>query len=72
MLPRTVTCDNCGVKAFVRAYGRVEYDWCPDEPGSGQIATKPRIKLIRLTVDCPRCGVLTQDLSPTPDSDICV
>ena len=70
MLPRTVSCEDCGETAFVRAYGRVEYDWCPDEPGSGQIATKPRIKLIRLTVDCPKCGVKTQDLHTDSDFDL--
>jgi hypothetical protein len=70
MLPRTVRCDECGETAFVRAYGRVEYDWSPDEPGHGQIATKPRIKLIRLTIDCPRCGVTTQDLHADSDATL--
>jgi rRNA maturation protein Nop10 len=70
MLPRTVTCEDCGEKAFVRAYGRVEYDWSPDEPEHGQIATKPRIKLLRLTIDCPKCGVKTQDIHPRSEFDI--
>jgi predicted RNA-binding Zn-ribbon protein involved in translation (DUF1610 family) len=62
MLPRTVSCEECGETAVVRGYGRVEYDWQP----TGTVATLPNIKLIRLTLDCPNCGVIVQDHCPTP------
>jgi endogenous inhibitor of DNA gyrase (YacG/DUF329 family) len=64
MLPRTVPCEDCGETAFVRAYGRVEYDWGQEGPEAGQIATKPHITMVRLTIDCPNCGVKTQDFRP--------
>jgi hypothetical protein len=57
MLPRSVSCDECGKTAIVRGYGRVEYDW----KQSGQIATTLEIKVARLTIDCPTCGVRIQD-----------
>ena len=57
MLPRKVACDECDKTAVVRGYGRVEYDWDQTEP----VATLPKIKVIRLTVDCPTCGVRVQD-----------
>jgi hypothetical protein len=60
MLPQSVSCDECGESAIVRGYGRVEYDWEPD----GRVATKPKIKIIRLTIDCPTCGVRVQEHRP--------
>jgi hypothetical protein len=60
MLPRTISCEECGRTAVVRGYGRVEYDWEP----SGSVATTPQIKQIRLTIDCPRCGVIVQEHRP--------
>jgi hypothetical protein len=69
MLPRTIACDDCGQKALVRAYGRVEYDWRQDGP-DGQIATEPVINSVRLTIDCPRCGVKTQEFHPAADANL--
>jgi hypothetical protein len=63
MIPKTVTCHECGRTANVRGYGRVEYDW-PKTVTGGQTATMPLIKSIRLTVDCPRCGVKPQEFHP--------
>jgi transcription elongation factor Elf1 len=60
MLPRSVTCEECGEKAIVRGYGRVEYDW--DQ--TGHVATTLKIKVVRLTIDCPRCGVRVQEHRP--------
>jgi hypothetical protein len=62
MLPRTVSCEECGEFAVVRGYGRVEYEWQP----TGPVVTMPEIKLIRLTIDCPNCGVVAQDHRPAP------
>jgi hypothetical protein len=61
MLPTAVICDDCGAKARVRACGRVEYDW-PELSTDGQVATMPTINSARLTIDCPNCGVKTQDV----------
>jgi hypothetical protein len=61
MLPTAVICEDCGAKARVRACGRVEYDW-PTKSDSGQVATMPTLKLARLTIDCPNCGVKSQDV----------
>jgi hypothetical protein len=60
MLPQIVLCEECGAKAVVRGYGRVEYDW--DQPGP--LATNLVIKVVRLTIDCPRCGVMVQEYFP--------
>jgi hypothetical protein len=60
MLPRIVFCEECGERAIVRGYGRVEYDL--DQPG--HVATTLQIKVIRLTIDCPRCGVRVQEHRP--------
>jgi hypothetical protein len=38
----------------------VEYDW---EEGSHS-ATTLKIKAVRLTIDCPNCGVRVQDHRP--------
>jgi hypothetical protein len=65
MLPRTVSCEECGKTAVVRGYGRVEYDW---QPEAGSVATIPNIKLIRLTIDCPSCGVIVQEHFPAQSS----
>jgi hypothetical protein len=62
-LPKIVGCDECGGKARVRAVGRIEYDW-PKTATVAQTATMPLISSARLTVDCPRCGVKTQDYFP--------
>lgn len=60
MLPRIVFCEECGERAIVRGYGRVEYDW--DQ--TGPVATTLQIKVVRLTIDCPRCGVRVQEHRP--------
>jgi hypothetical protein len=60
MLPRTVFCEECGEKANVRGYGRVEYDWRED----GHVASTVQIKAVRLTIDCPICGVRVQEHRP--------
>jgi hypothetical protein len=60
MLPRSVICEECGEKSIVRGYGRVEYDW--DQ--AGHVATMLRIKVARLTIDCPTCGVRVQEHRP--------
>lgn len=62
MLPRTITCENCGEKAYTRAYGRVVYA----SGGPGQIVVEPEIETINLTIDCPRCGVFVQVYHPEP------
>jgi hypothetical protein len=64
MLPRTVFCEQCAQPAMVRGYGRVEYDWAKAGTQPGNI----EIHSVRLTVDCPRCGVRTQDYHPVPAS----
>jgi hypothetical protein len=60
VIPVTVQCEDCGSTAKVRGYGRVEYDW-GDAPN---LITQVEIKSIRLTVDCPTCGVKPQDFHP--------
>jgi hypothetical protein len=60
MLPRSVTCEECGERAIVRGYGRVEYDW----KQTSHTATTLQIKMLRLTIDCPKCGVRIQDHWP--------
>ena len=57
MLPQMVLCDDCGKNAPVRGYGRVEYDW----DTSGNAPTAIELKRVRLTIDCPLCGIKTQD-----------
>ena len=57
MLPRSVTCEECGKAASARGYGRVEYDW----KQTGQIGTTLEIKVARLTIYFPACGVRVQD-----------
>ena len=61
MLPHIVSCEKCGESATVRGYGRVEYGW--DQ--TGHVATTLQIKMVRLTIDCPRCGVRVQEHRPT-------
>jgi hypothetical protein len=60
MLPCAVRCDECGRKAVVRGYGRLEYVWGE----TSHTADSVQIKSVRVTVDCPRCGVHTQDHHP--------
>lgn len=60
MLPRSIPCEECGNTALVRGYGRVEYDW-----NDGGDDTNPlTIRSVRLTIDCPNCGLQTQDHYP--------
>jgi hypothetical protein len=60
MVPKTIACEDCGRIAIVRGSGRVEYEW-PKISSDGQVAAIPTINSIRLTVDCPACGVKIQD-----------
>jgi hypothetical protein len=60
VIPLTIVCEDCGSTAKVRGYGRVEYDWGEDQSRPTQV----EIKSIRLTVDCPTCGVKPQDFHP--------
>jgi DNA-directed RNA polymerase subunit RPC12/RpoP len=60
MLPQTIRCEECGRKAVVRGYGRVEYDWSSASHGVAAL----NIKAIRLTIDCPKCGVRVQEHRP--------
>ena len=60
MLPQSVICDECGKTAIVGGYGRVEYAWDDaDNP-----AATPLIRAVRLTIDCPHCGLRVQDHYP--------
>jgi hypothetical protein len=52
---------------MVRGYGRVEYRW-PETTNAGHEPTTPTIDCIRLTIDCPRCGVKTQEFFPDESS----
>src|SRR5689334_22498386 len=63
MLPRSVNCHDCGQIASVRGYGRIEYDW-PKSTPPGSETTTPTINYVRLTIDCPCCGVKPQDFYP--------
>ena len=60
MIPTTIECEDCGQIAKVRGYGRVEYDWGDDQT----LPTQVEIKSIRLTLDCPICGIKSQDFHP--------
>jgi transcription elongation factor Elf1 len=60
MIPRSVQCEECGEEAVVRGYGRVEYDWEEDSHSAATL----KIKAVRLTIDCPNCGVRVQDHRP--------
>jgi len=64
MLPEAVICEECGRVAAVRGSGRVEYDW-PKAATNGQAPASPTITSIRLTLDCPQCGVKLQDFYPS-------
>ena len=63
MVPLDVICEDCGQIAMVRGYGRVEYDW-PKTTNPGSEATTPTINYVRLAIDCPCCGVKSQDFRP--------
>jgi hypothetical protein len=67
VLPRTVICQDCGQIASVRGYGRIEYDW-PKTTASGPKTTTPTLTCVRLTVDCPLCGVKSQEFFPEESS----
>ena len=60
MLPRMISCEECGETAQVRGYGRVEYSWRQTD----QSPSNAEFKTIRLTIDCPKCGVRVQDYHP--------
>lgn len=60
VLPKTLICEECGLSAKVRGYGRVEYDW----PQTGRSVADVDVIMIRLTIDCPDCGIRTQDHHP--------
>ena len=60
MLPQWVSCEECGEKSLVRGYGRVEFDW----ENVGSPDATPHLRSIRLTIDCPHCGVNVQDYYP--------
>lgn len=63
MLPRSVVCEECGELAVVRGCGRVEYAWDRAKDGT----TILEIRSVRLTVDCPACGVRVQEHIPGCD-----
>ena len=63
MIPQTVHCEECGKEAVVRGYGRVIYDWDDASHGTATL----RIKAVRLTIDCPRCGVRVQEHCPVEE-----
>jgi len=63
MLPRSIVCEECGEIAVVRGYGRIEYAWDRAADGS----TILEIRSVRLTVDCPACGVGVQEFVPGSD-----
>jgi hypothetical protein len=63
MVPKAVICEDCGHTAEVHSCGRIEYDW-PKTTAGGSVATMPIINSIRLTIDCPKCGVKQQDFRP--------
>src|SRR5882757_1275624 len=63
MLPRSIICEDCGQIAMVRGYGRIEYDW-PETTTRGPKPTTPTITSVRLTIDCPTCGVKSQEFLP--------
>jgi len=67
MFPRSVKCDDCGQIATVRGYGRIEYRW-PETTNTGPEPTTPTIDCVRLTIDCPRCGVKSQEFFPNESS----
>jgi hypothetical protein len=67
VFPRSVKCEDCGQIAMVRGYGRIEYRW-PETTKVGPEATTPTIDCIRLTIDCPRCGVKSQEFFPDESS----
>ena len=52
---------------MVRGYGRIEYRW-PETTKAGPEPTTPTIDCIRLTIDCPRCGVKSQEFFPDESS----
>lgn len=60
MLPKFVSCDQCDQKATVRGYGRIEFDW----PDADDPTAIPKIRSVRLSVDCPHCGLGVQDHYP--------
>jgi hypothetical protein len=67
MFPRSIKCEDCGQIATVRGYGRVEYRW-PKTTNTGSEPTTPTIDCVRLTIDCPRCGVKSQEFFPNESS----
>jgi hypothetical protein len=68
MFPRNVQCDDCGQVACVCRFGRIEYDW-PQAANPGRETTIPRINCVRLTIECPHCGMKSQDFFPYNVSD---
>jgi hypothetical protein len=60
MLPRLITCEQCGETAVIRSYNRVEYDW----QSSGQW----EFTSVRLIIDCPKCGVKAQTHYPAGEA----
>lgn len=60
MLPKSVPCEQCSQPGTVRGYGRIEYDW----PDGDDLPAAPTIRSVRLTVDCPHCGLGVQDHYP--------
>jgi hypothetical protein len=57
MLPRVITCEYCGEpEAIVKSYGRVDHDMNE----VGHVSDHPELRLIELTIDCPKCGIRIQ------------
>src|SRR5215207_3038467 len=63
MFPRTVKCEDCGKIASVCGYGQIAYRW-PETTNMGHESTIPTIDRVRLTIDCPGCGVKSQEFFP--------
>jgi hypothetical protein len=63
MIPEVIECEECGVYSVVRGYGRMTFTW--EKYFDGSIL--PELQTIRLTIDCPRCGVRAQEYAPAID-----
>jgi DNA-directed RNA polymerase subunit RPC12/RpoP len=60
VIPKNIQCEDCGRQTKVRGYGRIVYDWTDDRHEPATL----NVKMVHLTVDCPRCGVRIQQYYP--------